>query len=112
MNRLAGCLILGMFGVAHAHAHLLQAMPAEGSVLTHSPASFAFKFNEAATLTALSLQKAGEPEQRLPIPDSKATTQISVAAPMLGPGSYTLTYRVLSDDHHIVSGHIQFKVSG
>ena len=112
MNRLAGCLILGMFGVAHAHAHLLQATPADGSVLTQAPATFTFKFDEAATLTALTLQKAGEAEQKLPIPESKAATQISVAAPTLGPGSYTLTYRVLSDDHHIVSGHIQFKVSG
>jgi copper transport protein len=107
-----GWLTLGMVGVASGHAHLLQVTPADGSVVAQAPAAFSFKFSEAATLTALSLQKTGEAEQKLPLPDSPATPDIRVAAPTLSPGSYTLTYRVLSADHHIVSGHIAFKVGG
>jgi copper transport protein len=112
MKRLTGMSLLAVIGVAHAHAHLLQANPADGSVLSRPPTSFEFKFNEAATLTALSLQKAGGSVEKVPLSSVKAATDISVAAPALGPGSYTLTYRVLSDDHHIVSGQLQFKVSG
>ena len=111
-GRLAPGLMLGLVSVAHAHAHLLQVTPADGSVVAQTPATFSFKFSEAATLTALSLQKAGEAEQKLPLPDTHATPDISVAAPKLTPGSYTLNYRVLSADHHIVSGHVVFKVAG
>ena len=105
-------LTLGLMSVAYGHAHLLQATPADGSVMLQAPAAFEFKLSEAATLTALSLQKKGEAEQKLPLPDSHATADISVPAPALSPGSYTLNYRLLSADHHIVAGHIAFKVGG
>jgi methionine-rich copper-binding protein CopC len=95
---------------ANAHAHLLAATPAEGSVLTQSPANFLLKFNEAAHLTALSLQRAQDAPQKLaPLP-AAATAQFTVPAPKLDPGSYTLSYRVLSDDSHIMSGSIHFRI--
>jgi len=37
-------------------------------------------------------------------------TPANDAAPTLAPGSYTLSYRVLSDDSHIVSGSIKFRI--
>jgi methionine-rich copper-binding protein CopC len=104
--------VAGLNTVAQAHAHLLLTTPADGSILTQAPASFVFRFNEAATLTALNIQKSGEAERKQPLSGSQAATEISVPAPALAPGSYTLTYRALSADHHIVSGHIQFKVTG
>jgi methionine-rich copper-binding protein CopC len=33
-----------------------------------------------------------------------------IPAPQLAPGSYTLSYRVLSDDGHIMSGSIKFRL--
>lgn len=111
--------LTGLFGAAallvantvFAHAHLLQATPADGSVLTQAPATFALKFNEAATLTALTIQKGSQPAQKVEGLPSKPAAQFSVPAPKLEAGDYTLNFRALSDDNHVVSGSIKFKVS-
>jgi methionine-rich copper-binding protein CopC len=97
---------------AAAHAHLQQAFPAEGSVVNTAPAQFMLKFSEAAQLTALSVQKQGEPQaQKIqPLPTA-ASAQISVAAPKLEPGVYELRYRVVSADSHVVSGSVHFTIA-
>jgi methionine-rich copper-binding protein CopC len=112
MKRLLGLLAAGIVSVANAHAHLLQALPADGSVLTEAPASFSLKFNEAATLTAMTLQKNAQPAQKIDGLPSKPSAQFSIPAPKLDAGSYTLSFRVLSDDNHVVSGTVKFKIGG
>ena len=111
MKRLLGLLTAGVIGVAYAHAHLLEATPADGSVLKEAPASFALKFNEAATLTSLTLQKESQAAQKIATLPSKPSAQFSIPAPKLDAGNYTLSYRVLSDDNHVMSGTIKFKVA-
>ena len=39
-----------------------------------------------------------------------ASSGALIAAPKLTPGSYTLSYRVVSDDSHIMSGSIKFRL--
>jgi copper transport protein len=111
MKRFLSLLALGVVSVAHAHAHLVTATPADGSVLTQAPASFLFKFNEAATLTSLTLKKESAASQKIGDLPPKPSAQFSIPAPKLDAGSYTLTYRVLSDDNHVMSGTIKFKIS-
>jgi methionine-rich copper-binding protein CopC len=113
MKRLAGLLGLSFLLAAEAvfaHAHLLQATPADGSVLTQAPSSFALKFNEAATLTALTLQKGTQAAQKIGALPTEPAAQFNIPAPKLDAGDYTLNFRVLSDDNHVVSGSIKFKV--
>ncbi|HWW19311.1 MAG TPA: copper resistance CopC family protein [Steroidobacteraceae bacterium] len=114
MKRLAG--VFGVWallaaGAVYAHAHLLQATPADGSVLTQAPTAFALKFNEAATLTALTLQKGAQAAQKIEGLPTKPSALFSIPAPKLDAGDYTLNFRVLSDDNHVVSGSIKFKVN-
>jgi copper transport protein len=97
-------------GVAFAHAHLEQATPADGSVLTQAPATFALKFNEAATLTALTIQKGTQAAQKIAALPTQPAAQFNIAAPKLDEGDYTLAYRVISDDNHVMSGSIKFKI--
>jgi methionine-rich copper-binding protein CopC len=106
------CVVLLWPLAAAAHAHLQQAFPAEGSVVNTAPAQFMLKFSEAAQLTALSVQKQGEPQaQKIqPLPTA-ASAQISVAAPKLEPGVYELRYRVVSADSHVVSGSVHFTIA-
>jgi methionine-rich copper-binding protein CopC len=114
MKRLTGWFALYALcaaSVAFAHAHLLQAAPADGSVLTQAPAEFLLKFNEAATLTALTLQKGTQAPQKLDALPTKPSTQFNIPAPKLDAGDYTLAFRVLSDDNHVVSGSIKFKLA-
>jgi copper transport protein len=110
MKKLAGLLALCISSGAFAHAHLQQATPADGAVLTQAPARFSLKFNEPATLTALSVQKDGQAAQKIAGLPAKAAAQFDIPAPTLDAGSYTLSFRVLSDDNHVVAGTIKFKI--
>jgi copper transport protein len=98
--------------MAGAHAHLEAAQPAEGSIITAAPATFVLRFSEPAQLTALSLLKAGMPEpQKIAVQPGRASAQISIPAPPLGPGTYELRYRVVSADSHIMSGSVHFTIA-
>jgi copper resistance protein C len=109
-THLCTMLLLAASAVAHAHAHLKQATPADGSILTVSPGRLVLRFSEAARLTAASIQKAGAPAQKLkPLPMEPAV-EISVALPSLGPASYVVSWRVVGDDGHIVPGQLHFTI--
>lgn len=99
--------------IATAHAHLKQAVPADGSVVQGAPMSFSLSFSEAAHLTALSVQKQGDaqPLKITPLP-ADASAQFTIPAPKLTPGAYTLRYRVVAaDDNHVSSGMISFSIT-
>src|ERR1700676_4183442 len=95
-------LALVAFGVtANAHAHLQKSSPADNSVITTAPPNLVLNFSEAARLTALSIQKDSEPEQKLkPLPTT-AAQEISVPLPPLTAGAYAVNWRVVSDDGHM-----------
>jgi methionine-rich copper-binding protein CopC len=105
-------LALVAFGVtANAHAHLQKSSPADNSVITTSPPNLELNFSEAARLTALSIQKGDEPQQKLkPLPTATAQ-QISVPLPPLTPGTYLVSWRVVSDDGHMMSGALHFTLA-
>jgi copper resistance protein C len=102
-------LALVAFGVtAGAHAHLQKSIPADNSAIKTSPSNLVLNFSEAARLTALSIQKAEGPKQNLqPLPTA-AAQQISVPLPPLTPGAYSVSWRVVSDDGHVMSGALHF----
>lgn len=107
----AALACLAFTGVAAAHTHLKHSTPAEGSVLTASPPSIVLTFSEAARVTALTLQKDGEAAQKLtPLPSAPAA-EVSVPAPKLTAGKYSVAWRVVSDDNHIMSGTLHFTVA-
>ena len=112
MLSLVSGLALATFGVtASAHAHLQKASPADGSVVTMSPSRIVLNFSQPARLTAASIQKGDEPRQSLkPLP-AAAARQISVPLPQLTPASYSVTWRVVSEDGHVMSGTLRFTLA-
>lgn len=108
---LSGIVLLTFAVTADAHAHLLRSIPADNSVVAASPASLVLNFSEAAQLTALSIQKGHDPEHKLKLLPGGAAAQISVPLPPLTPGAYTVSWRVLSADGHVVSGALRFTLS-
>jgi len=108
---LSAVALIAFAVTAHAHAHLLASSPAADSVISTSPPSLVLNFSEAAQLAALSIQKGSDPQQNLKPPRTNAAMQISVPLPLLTPGVYTLTWRVLSADGHVVSGALHFTFS-
>ncbi len=107
---LMGAAMLGCAALAQAHTHVEQTMPAEGSTV-QSPKQLMFTFSEAARLTSLSIQREGEAEKKLaPLPTA-AAARVTVEAPPLANGKYTVTWRAMGKDEHIVSGSLHFTVS-
>jgi methionine-rich copper-binding protein CopC len=107
---LVTAMLLGATTLAQAHAHLKEAQPAEGSVLNSAPANIVLKFSQAARVTALTLQKDGGAEQKLaPLP-AEPSAEISVPAGKLAAGKYVVSYRVVGDDNHVMSGKLHFTI--
>jgi copper transport protein len=97
---------------ALAHTHLVRSSPAENAVLDKSPASATLVFAEAVTITAVNIQSAGGVKTRVqPLP-ANPIAEPSMPLPPLVPGHYTLSWRALSDDGHIMAGTIHFTVGG
>ena len=104
----ATAALLAFSALADAHSHLKESQPAEGSTVTTAPANIVLKFSESAQLTALTVQKEGEAEQKIaPLP-TEPSTQLSVPAPKLSPGKYTVSWRVVSGDNHVMAGKLHF----
>ncbi|MFI4869696.1 MAG: copper resistance protein CopC [Steroidobacterales bacterium] len=103
-------LIVLLPRLAAAHAHLVQATPANDSVLARPPESFMLLFNEAARLTVLSLQQDDAPPRRIAGLQRTPSARWLIPAPPLAPGNYTLSYRLLSEDGHVTSGSIKFRI--
>ena len=111
LSLVSGLALATFAATASAHAHLQKASPADGSVVTTSPSRIVLNFSESARLTAASIQKGDEPRQSLkPLPPA-AARQISVALPQLTPGSYSVTWRVVSEDGHLMSGTLRFTLA-
>jgi methionine-rich copper-binding protein CopC len=108
-----GALVLSLVTtVAMAHAHLQKAVPADGAVVTASPANVVLSFSEPAHLTACWIQKGDGAKQKIGPLASEPARQITIPMPQLAPGAYVVSWRVLSADGHIVPGQIRFRVSG
>jgi copper transport protein len=108
-----GLAIAAMPLMASAHSVATHTSLANGSVLTIAPTEFQITLNEAARLTKLTLQKAGDAKaQELgPLPKNPQKF-ITIPVPKLGVGGYILRYRTVSADDHIMPGVIKFTIAG
>ena len=104
-------LLFALAGVAQAHTHLTKSMPEDKSVLTSPPSQLMLNFSEATRLTALTLQKEGDKEASKlgPLP-KEAAADFTLPLQPLPPGAYTINWRVVGDDNHIMNGVLHFVV--
>ena len=103
-----GALVL-VFAIAHAHAHLTAAVPADGSTGT-APERIVLTFSEPARITVMTLQREGEEPHKLTSLPAAMAPRITVPLPRLLAGKYTLNWRVVGDDGHVVPGVLRFTV--
>jgi methionine-rich copper-binding protein CopC len=98
--------------LATAHTTATSTMPANGATLKVAPTEFMLMFNEAARLATLTLQKTGDMEAKDlgPLP-TQATQHIAIPAPKLAAGEYTLRYRAVGADGHVVPGVVKFSIA-
>jgi methionine-rich copper-binding protein CopC len=97
---------------ALAHTELAESVPSDGAVLETAPEQVTLRFSEPVRLTALSVQKDDAGKQSLgPLPSDSADRFV-VAAPALENGHYTMSWRALSADTHVMTGELRFVVGG
>jgi methionine-rich copper-binding protein CopC len=110
-NVLLGAALLGCATLAHAHAHLRSSIPADASTVSAAPPRLELNFSEAALVTAASIQELGGTARKLaPLPTT-AAARVSLALPALVPGTYVVSWRVLSADGHVMPGKIRFTIA-
>lgn len=100
--------------VAVAHSVLVSIDPEDGSELDTPPDEIVLTFNEEINQNFASVAvTAGDDRAARVVGDpSVAGEVVTVEVDDLGPGAYTVGYRVTSSDGHVVSGSSVFTVTG
>ena len=97
-----------------AHAFLDHATPAVGSKVRGSPVQVKLWFTEQlepAFSTIQVLDRSGKRVDNADIKVDRADpTLLQVSLPRLAPGTYRVTWRVLSVDTHVTEGDFTFDV--
>ncbi|MGN0121283.1 MAG: copper resistance protein CopC [Streptomyces albidoflavus] len=98
---------------AQAHAGLVSSTPEEGEVLTGLPDEVTLTFSEPVAEPAFVAVRTADGttyEDGAATIDGAVVTQPLVAAD--APGTYTVAYRVVSEDGHVVTGEFDVAVEG
>jgi methionine-rich copper-binding protein CopC len=97
-----------------AHAILVKANPAQDATLTDVPEDVLLIFNDAVGQEFLALAVIDPSGKRVDNHDAKLDftdhSHLRASVSKLAPGRYTVRYRVLSADGHVVSGKYFFDV--
>ncbi|MBL8074730.1 MAG: copper resistance protein CopC [Nitrospira sp.] len=101
---------------ALAHSMLVKAEPPRRAVLTKSPSQVRLWFNEKIEGDYASLVVLDDKKQSIsdvkPTLASDDPKSIILPLPELLPGKYTIKFRVLSVDGHVVESSFDFTVKG
>lgn len=111
---LISLMLFSYSGTVSAHASLVKAEPARRAVLSVPPKQVRLWFNEEiegdyASLSVLDANNKALTENKPQIhPDDPKS--IFLELPELGEGQYTVKFRVLSVDGHVVDSDFKFTV--
>lgn len=110
----AGVPAVVLAPVAAAHSVLLSVDPQDGSRVEVSPEQVVLTFNEEINpnFVTVAVTSAGDPTNRVAGEPTAAGDTVTAQIEDLGPGEYTIGYRVTSADGHVVSGSSAFSVAG
>lgn len=107
-------MALGHAPPASAHAYLVRSTPAARAVVTRAPERVQLWFNERLEPAYSRVSVWNRDAQRVDAGDVQVgpaeSTRLSVGVPALPPGAYTVKYRVLSVDGHVVEAEFTFTV--
>ncbi|MBW7968828.1 CopD family protein [Bradyrhizobium sp. BR 10289] len=103
-------LVVGFATGVSAHAALVSVQPTSGSLLASAPKAVELRFNEAVTPGAiLVIDGAGRARNDARVSASGETISV-VMPPDLPQGTSVVSYRVISEDGHPVSGSVIFSI--
>ena len=97
-----------------AHAVLVQSQPEVDSTINESPRQVNIWFNENVASEFKALAVINSAGKRVDNKDIKQASldrsHIYISTPELPPDTYTVRYRVMSADTHIVTGRFKFTI--
>ena len=106
--------LMALPDLSHSHSLLVRSEPTQRSTVTRPPERVQMWFSERlepAYATASVWNEAGnQVDGRDATVDQNDPVLLSVSTPRLGPGRYTVRFRVLSVDGHIVESTYTFTV--
>ncbi len=108
-------LAVGPSPAASAHAQVLDAAPAPGEVLDAPPAEVALLFNEPVQPAGdgIVVEGPGGRVDRGDVAHGTGPDVLRVSlVPDLSPGTYTVSWSVVSADTHVVDGAHTFEIAG
>lgn len=112
---LTGLLALLPVGVA-SHAFLVKSTPTRRAVVAQPPARVDLWFNERLEGAYSRVSVVNAEGRRVDLGDGSVGRDdprlLTVSLPPLVPGTYTVRYRVLSVDGHVVDATFSFTVKG
>jgi methionine-rich copper-binding protein CopC len=104
----------GFFSIRLAHAILVKSQPEKDAVISDAPEDVLLIFNDGVGEQYLALAVIDETGARVDQHDAKLDfsdhSHLRASVSKLNPGRYTVRYRVLSADGHVVSGKYFFQV--
>lgn len=99
-----------------SHAYLVRSAPAARAVVSRSPERVQLWFNERLEPAYSRVSVWNREAERVDAGDVEVApperTRLSVGVPPLPAGTYTVKYRVLSVDGHVVEAEFAFTVRG
>lgn len=113
-NLLVILCLMGMSFNANSHAILVKSIPAENEIVGTAPEKIEVWFNEGVGSEYKALAVIDSKGKRVDNHDveqgltDKAYLYATVGK--LEPGKYTVRYRVVSKDSHIITGKFQFSI--
>jgi copper resistance protein C len=110
-----GLLLIGLLAAvtpAHAHSEIHHVWPENGSVLADSPPQLEVMFDEAPRPGGFQFGIADvADEQPLKLPDPLVDGTVAIQPlPPLPEGTYSVGFRMLASDGHVVQGVFGFSV--
>jgi len=112
----ANLALLGAIPAARAHAFLDHASPAVGSAVPAAPAAVTLWFTQEIEPAFSSITVTNQTWQRVDLGNVQvppgAPAQLQVGLRPLPPGTYTVSWHVVSVDTHPSQGRFTFQVGG
>ena len=118
MKRLLLALVAASLSIvsaasALAHTAVRETSIADNGTLSAPPATFTVTFSAATGLASVTLTNATGNEIVLDyIPPRTRAAAFTVPLPALMPGAYTISWRTMASDGHVMPGAVRFTVAG
>jgi len=111
---LSALVVTALPDTAWSHAFLVKAIPAHRATLLQAPNRVQLWFNERLEPAYSTVSVVDRENRRVDSQDVRVGPDdlklLSVTLPMLPPGPYTIRFRVLSVDAHVVESEYSFTI--